>query len=122
MKVVTSQWNKKAKRKGHSKINERIKLNLYTCITRHPKVVQSLISNDCLKVLLDDQTETQLVPILLLKASVRELHLGLVSDPNVDGLKDARDEYGNIIISDSTLRLLLSPQLSRNSLLLNSLN
>ena len=45
------------KLKGHSKINEQIKRNLYTWIIRHPQVVQSPISNDCLKVLLDDQTE-----------------------------------------------------------------
>ena len=42
--------------------------------------------------------------------SVRELHNSLVSDPNDGGLKDARDEDGKIIISDSTLRLLLPPQ------------
>ena len=56
MKVVTSQWTKKIKRKGNSTINEQIKLNLYAWITRHPQVVQSPISNDCLKVMLDDQT------------------------------------------------------------------
>ena len=55
MKVCNSLWKKK--RKGHSKINEQIKRNLYTWITRHPQVFQSSISNDCLKVLLDDKTE-----------------------------------------------------------------
>ena len=53
-KVCNSLWTKK--RKGHSKINEQIKRNLYTWITRHPQVVQSPISNDCLKAMLDDQT------------------------------------------------------------------
>ena len=112
-KVCNRLWT--PPQKGHSKINEKIKHNLYTWITRHPQVFQSPIFNDCLKFMLDDQTEPQLVPKLLLQVSVRELHLGLVSDPNVDGLKDARDEYGNIIISDSTLRLLLSPQLKQMS-------
>ena len=88
---------------------------MYTWITRPPQVVQSPISNDCLKVLLDDQTEPQLVPKLLLQLSVRELHNSFVSDPNDDGLKDARDEDGNIIISDSTLRSLLPPQLKQIS-------
>ena len=46
--------------------------------------------------------------------SVRELHNSLVSDPNDGGLKYARDEYGKIIISDSTLRALLPPQLKTN--------
>ena len=103
MKVCNSLWTKKTK-KGHSKINEQIKRNLYKWITLHPQVVQSPISNDCLKVVLDDQTEPQLVPKLLLQVSVREPHNRLVSDPNDGGLKDARDEDGKIIISDSTLR------------------
>ena len=47
--------------------------------------------------------------------SVRELHNSLVSDPNDGGLKDARDEDGKIIISNSTLRLLLPPQLKQIS-------
>ena len=103
------------KRKEHSKINDQIKRNLYTWITRHPQVIQSLISNDFLKVMLDDHTEPQLVPKLLLQVSVRELHNSLVSDPNDGGLKDSRDEDGNIIISDPTLRSLLPPQLKQSS-------
>ena len=102
--------DKKTKRKGHSKINEQIKRNLYTWITGHPQVVPSPISNDCLKLVLDDQTEPTLVPKLLLQVSVRELHNSLVSGPNDGGLKYARDEYGKIIISDSTLRSLLPPK------------
>ena len=47
--------------------------------------------------------------------SVRETHNSLVSDPNYGGLKDARDEYGKIIISDSTLRSLFSHQLKQMS-------
>ena len=53
--------------------------------------------------MLDDQIEPQLVPKLLLQVSVREPHNSLVSDRNDCDLKDARDEYGNIIISDYTL-------------------
>ena len=55
-------------------------------------------------MMLDDQTEPQLVPKMLLQVSGIELHNSLVSDPNDGGLKDARDENGKIIISDSTLR------------------
>ena len=111
MKVCYSLWTKK--KKGHSKINEQIKRDLYTWITRHPQVVQAPISNDCLKVVLYDQTEPTLVPKLLLQVSVRELHNSLVSDPNDGGLEDARDEDGKIIISDSTLRSLLPPQFKK---------
>ena len=114
MKVCNSLFNKK-KRKGHSKINEQIKRNLYTWITRHPHVVQSTISNVCLKVVLYDPLKPQLVPKLLLQVSVRELHNSLVSYTNDGGLKDSRDEYGKINISDSTLRSLLPPQLKEMS-------
>ena len=44
-------WTHKTKRKRHSKINEQIKRNIYTWITRHTQVVLSPISNDCLKVI-----------------------------------------------------------------------
>ena len=61
----------------------------------------------------DNQTEPQLVPKLLLQVSIIELHNSLVSDPNGGGIKDARYEDGNIVISDSTLRSLLPPQLKQ---------
>ena len=65
--------------------------------------------------MLDDQTEPQLVPKLLLQVSVRELHNSLVSDPNDGGLKDDRDEDGKIIISDYTFCSLLPPELKQIS-------
>ena len=58
------------KRKGHSKINDHIKSNMYVWITRHTQVVQSPISNNCLKVMFDDKTEPQLVPKVLLQVPV----------------------------------------------------
>ena len=51
-----------------------------------------------------------MAPKLLLQVSVRELHNILFSDPNDGGLKEARDEENNIIISGFTLGTLLSPQ------------
>ena len=65
--------------------------------------------------MLGDQTEPQLVPKLLIQVSVRELHNSLVNDPNDGGLKDARNEDGKIIVSDSTLSSLLPPQLKQIS-------
>ena len=59
--------------------------------------------------MLDDQIERQLAPKLLPQVSIRELHHILLSDPNDGGFKDARDEDGNIIISDSSLCSLLPP-------------
>ena len=108
MKVGNSLWTNKTKRAFK---NQRADQKyVYTWITRRPQVFQSPISNDCLNFMLDDQTEPQLSPKLLLQVSVRELHNSLVSDPNYGGLKDARDEYVKIIISDSTLRSLLPSQ------------
>ena len=77
----------------------------------HPQVILSHIVNDCLKVKINGLTEPQLVTTLLLQVSVRELHNSLVSATIYGGLKEAIDEYDNIIISDSTLRSLLPPQL-----------
>ena len=88
---------------------------MYAWITRHSKVVQSPISNDCLKVMFDDQTEPQLVPKLLLQVSVREPHNRIVSDTNDGALKDTRYEDNNIIIYDYTLRSLLPPQFKKMS-------
>ena len=66
--------------------------------------MQSPFANGCLKVKIDGHTELQLVPKLLLRMSVRELLNNVVSDTDNGGLKVARDEENNIIISDSTLR------------------
>ena len=66
MKVGKSLGTKKRKQKWHSKINKQIKSNLYEWITRHPQVVQSPIYNNSPKIILDDQSEPQLVPKRLL--------------------------------------------------------
>ena len=68
----------------------------------HPKFVKSPIFNDFLKLNIDGHTEPQLVPKLLLKVSVRELHNRLVSDSVDRGIKEAINAENNIIISDST--------------------
>ena len=99
----------KTKAKREFKINEPIKKYLYNWIIHHPYVVQSPIVKDCLKVKIDGHTEPQLVPKLLLKVSIRELHNNLASATIYSGLKESRDEDDNIIISDSTLRSLLPP-------------
>ena len=63
----------------------------------------------------NDQTEPQLFLNFLPQVAVREDHKSLVSDPNDSGIKDASDEDDNIIISDSTLRSILPPQLKQMS-------
>ena len=71
------------------------------------------MSNDYLKVMLDDKTEPQLVPKLLLQMSVREFNNSIVRDTNDGGLRDSKDEDDNIIISDYTLRSLFPTQLKQ---------
>ena len=63
----------------------------------------------------DDQKEPQLVPKTILRLYVRELPNSLVSDPSDGGIKYARDDDDNIIISDSSLRSLFPPQINQIS-------
>ena len=56
-----------------------------------------------------------MVPKVLLRVFLIELHNSLVSDPNYGDLEEARDEENNIIISDYTLRTLFPPQLKQMS-------
>ena len=74
------------------------------------KVVQSSIANECLKVKIDGYIEPQLVPKILFKVSVRELHNNLLSATKDGGLNESRDAESNIIVSDYTLRSLFPPQ------------
>ena len=60
---------------------------------------------------MDSYAEPQLVPIFLLRMSVRELHNHLISSTKDGGLKEAIDEDDNIIISDSKLHSLLPTQI-----------
>ena len=71
IKYGNTPWVLKQKRRGNSKMDERIKKSLYNWIMHHPQVVQSPIVNDCLNVEIYGHTEPQLVPILLLQVFVR---------------------------------------------------
>ena len=79
----------------------------------HAQVLQSPIVNYCMKVKIGGPTKPQLFPNNLLHVSVRELHNNLVRNSDNGGTKEARDEYYNIIISDSTLNSLLPPQFKK---------
>ena len=58
IKYGNTHWELKQKLKGHSKVSEEIRKSLYNCIIHHPQVVQSPISNYCLKVKIYGYTET----------------------------------------------------------------
>ena len=95
-------WSNITKRRGHKKINQEVREDLYHWIIHHPQVVKSLIANDCIYVSIDGNSEKKLMPKLLLQVSVREIHNSMVSPQEEGGLKEARDGEHNIIISDST--------------------
>ena len=103
------------KRHSHTNINQQVKKVLYYCILQHPHVVVSPISNNCLKLSIGGQVKPQLLPKLLLRSSVRELHNIMMFAPEEGGLKKARDADNNIIISDSTLCNILTIQLKKMS-------
>ena len=64
-------WSSIPKSRRHKKINEQVKKSLYNWIIQHPQVVQSPISDYCLKFSIDDHSEPHLVPKLLPQVSVR---------------------------------------------------
>ena len=97
----------------NSKIDEQIKKPQYNWVTHHPQVVQLPIFNYCLRVKIYGHTELQLVPKLLFQFYASKLHNNIVSNTYNGGLKEARYEYYNIIISDSTLCSLLPPQIKK---------
>ena len=100
MKFGNTPWSLKQKQKGHSKINEQINKYLYNWIMHHPQVTQSPIANDCLKIKIDGYTELKPIPKLLLQVYLRENLNNLFSSTKDGGLKEARDEDDDIIISD----------------------
>ena len=77
--------------------------------------MQYPIANDCLRVSIDGHSEPQLVPKLLLKVFVWELHNSMAITPEEGGLKEARDADNNIIISDFTLYSIIPPNLNKMS-------
>ena len=64
-------WSNIPKRRGHTKINEKINKYLYNWIVHNSQVLQSPISKYCLKVYIGGNSKPQVVPKLLLQVSVR---------------------------------------------------
>ena len=71
------------------------------------------IAHDCLKLSIASQLEPQLVPKLWLLVLFRELHNRMLGPPKEGRLKKAIYADNIIIISDSTLCNVLSPQLKK---------
>ena len=56
------------------------------------------------------ECQKERVSKLLLQISIRELHNDMLLPPDEGGFKEARDETGNVRISDTALRALLPEQ------------
>ena len=76
--------------------------------------MQYPITNDFLKVSIDNHSEPQFVSKLLLQVSAQKLHNSMVSPPEEGLLKEAIDVDNNIIISD-TLQSIIPRQLKNMS-------
>ena len=74
-------WSSIPNRRGYSKIDQQVKKALYNYIIKHPQVVVSSVSNDCLKLFIGGQVEPQLVTKLLFQLLVKEIHNSMVSPP-----------------------------------------
>ena len=81
-------WSSIPKIRGHSKINQQVKKDIYKFILQHPQVVVSPIAYDCLKLSIEGKVEPQLAPKLLLQVSVIELHNSMVIPTEESGLKE----------------------------------
>ena len=75
--------------------------------------MQYPIANDCIKLYIDGQADTQLVPKRLLQLSVRELHNRTAIPLEEVVLKEEIYSENNTTIIDSSLRNILPLQLKK---------
>ena len=102
-------------RQRHTKNNERLKKDLYNCIIQHSQVVHPPIENQCRKVTIESHYETQIVPKLLPQVYIKELHNIMLIPTEESGIEEAVYVENNMIITESTIRNILSPQLRKIS-------
>jgi hypothetical protein len=110
----TVQLTKVPKRNNKKQITKAVISTVRKWITEHPMVVDSPISNDTLKIH-DEETgkKTKTVGKLLLQIPIRELHNDLVLAAEKGDLPGLLDLNGRIVVSDTSLRNILPPQLRR---------
>ena len=80
-----------ANRRGHKKLNQKVREYLYHCIIHHPQVLKSPIANSCLYVSIGGHSKIQLIPKLLLQVYVLELHNIMMSPPEEVVIEESRD-------------------------------
>ena len=94
-------------------ISEDLKDKIQQWIFKYDNVIHSPITDDT--VLVIDELigkKNKRAGKVLLTCSVRELHNDLIKDINDNGLKDVWNK-NKILVSETSLRLLLSDQLKK---------
>ena len=97
------EWSGKKVRKIYRKLNRKKVKELHGWLKGHSNVVTSLNANNTVWVRMDDGKKVRETKLLLL-CSVRELHNDLIESPEEGGFASARNDYGEVLISDTALR------------------
>ena len=108
-------WSSVQSRKGYSKVSPALREKLYDWILKHPEIINSPISNDTILIRNPTNANEKIrVGKLLRNISIRELHNDLMAEPPL-GLKEALDQKGNCLISDTSLNSLMPPNVKKMS-------
>jgi hypothetical protein len=96
------------KRLGRTKVSVQLEEAFLKWLDNHNMVIQSPLASDTLLVSdPENPGNEKRINKILLQIPVRELHNDLVSRDPLIGLPGVRDCSGNILISDTKLRLML---------------
>jgi hypothetical protein len=112
-KLAKVSWSNVEQRQGYAKVSPEIRVKLLEWLLGHPNVVESPIAGETIWVRNLETGEREQVAKLLLQITIRELHNDMLLSPEKGGFKEAKDEVGNVLISDTALRALLPEQVRR---------
>ena len=102
---VTSfkEWLKVPMKKGYSKITPSVISALNDWIFNHDNVTKSSHMKDTMKIKIDGTNEKTTVPKYYLQIPICELHADMIKSAENGGLQEARDETGEVIISETMM-------------------
>ena len=109
-----TSWSRCKGLKPAKTFTEEFVLEIWNWVEGHTDVIQSPIVNDTLLIKNRLGVKTP-VPKLLLRIPVHELHNDMIKPVSEGGFSLARNPEGKVIISDTSLRKHLPPQLRRMS-------
>ena len=109
-----TSWSRCKGLKPAKTFTEEFVLEMWNWVESHTDVIQSPIVNDTLLIKNRLGVKTP-VPKLLLRIPVHELHNDMIKPVSEGGFALAQNPEGKVIISDTSLRKHLPPQLHRMS-------